>query len=110
MRVVFSSMSSSQKRMEPVIAGVVQSDRRSIGDAIYEMITTDLTDKVSEIKAPVLIVAADGGLQGRIRAQVESIPDHEMIVLPHTHHFVMFDDPDAFFKVVDKFLADHPHK
>ena len=48
--------------------------------------------------------------QQQPRAQVEPIPDHQMVVVPHTHHFVMFDDRDAFFKVVDKFLADHPAK
>jgi pimeloyl-ACP methyl ester carboxylesterase len=69
---------------------------------------TDLTDHVKEITAPVLVIAADGGFQQRIRSQIETIPDHEMIVLPHTKHFVMYDDPDGFYKAVDKFLADHP--
>jgi pimeloyl-ACP methyl ester carboxylesterase len=74
------------------------------------MITTDLTDRVKEITAPVLVIAADGGYQTRIRAQTETIPDHTMIVLPRTHHFVMYDDPEGFFKVVDKFLDEHPAK
>ena len=108
MRAAFMSMTSQPKKMQPVIERVTQSDRRAIGDAIYEMITTDLTDVVKEIKAPVLVIAADGGLQGRIRSQIETIPDHEMIVLPHAHHFVMFDDPDGFYKTIDKFLAAHP--
>jgi len=71
-------------------------------------VTTDLTDRVQDITAPVLVIAADGGYQQRIRNQIETIPDHEMIVLPHTHHFVMYDEPDAFWKLVDKFLEDHP--
>jgi pimeloyl-ACP methyl ester carboxylesterase len=94
--------------MAPVIEAVTRSDRRAIGNAIYEMITTDLTDRVKDIVAPVLIIAADGRYQQRIRAQVETIPDHQMIVLPRTHHFVMWDDPDAFFKLMDKFLEAHP--
>jgi pimeloyl-ACP methyl ester carboxylesterase len=108
MRAAFMSMSSAAKKMAPVADAVIRSDRRAIGDAIYEMMTTDLTDKVKDITAPVLVIAADGGLQGRIRSQIETIPDHEMIVVPHTHHFVWYDDPDGFFKVVDKFLDAHP--
>lgn len=108
MRAAFSSMTSVPKKMEPVIAAVTRSDRRAIGDAIFEMVTTDLTDRVKDITAPVLVIAADGGFQQRIRAQIETIPDHEMVVLPHTHHFVMYDDPDGFFKLIDKFLDDHP--
>jgi pimeloyl-ACP methyl ester carboxylesterase len=108
MRAAFTQMTSVPRKMEPVIARVTRSDRRAIGDAIFEMVTTDLTAAVKEITAPVLVIAADGGYQTRIRAQIETIPDHAMIVLPHTRHFVMYDDPEQFFKVIDKFLEDHP--
>ncbi|HEU0031792.1 MAG TPA: alpha/beta hydrolase [Kofleriaceae bacterium] len=107
-RIAFASMTRYPKKMASVIERVAESDQRAFADAIYEMVTTDLTDEVDQIKAPVLILAADGGLQKRIRAQVESIPDHTMIVLPKTKHFVMFDDPERFFDEIDKFLDDHP--
>jgi N-formylmaleamate deformylase len=110
MRAAFMSMSSVPRKMAPVADAVVRSDRRAIGDAIYEMVTTDLTDKVKEITAPVLVIAADGGYQTRIRTQIETIPDHDMIVVPHTRHFVWYDDPEAFYKALDKFLDDHPAK
>src|SRR5262245_17579424 len=110
MRAAFMSMSGAPKKMAPVADAVTRSDRRAIGDAIYEMITTDLTDHVKDITAPVLVIAADGGYQTRIRTQTETIPDHTMIVLPRTHHFVMYDDPDGFFKLVDRFLDEHPAK
>ncbi|MEO7731653.1 MAG: alpha/beta hydrolase [Kofleriaceae bacterium] len=108
MRAAFNQMTAKPKKMAPVIEQVVRSDRAVIGNAIYEMMITDLTDKVKEITAPVLVIAADGGYQTRIRAQIETIPAHEMIVLPHAHHFVMFDDPAGYFKAIDRFLAAHP--
>ena len=108
LRASFSSMTRVPRRMAPVLDEIVRSDRRSIGDAIYEMVTTDLTAHVKDIQAPVLVVAADGPLQRRIRDQTESIPDHQIIVVPNTRHFVMWDDPDAFYRVIDKFLAAHP--
>lgn len=108
MRAAFLAMTSAPKKMAPIADAVVRSDRRAIGDAIYEMITTDLTDHVKDITAPVLVIAADGGYQQRIRAQIETIPDHEMIVLPRTRHFVMYDDPDGFFRAIDRFLDAHP--
>jgi N-formylmaleamate deformylase len=108
MRAAFSSMTAYPKRIVPVIEAVTRSNRRAIGDAIYEMMTTDLTDHVKDITAPVLVIAADGAFQHRIRSQIETIPDHEMVVVRGAHHFVMFDDPEAFGKLVTKFLADHP--
>lgn len=110
LRAVFTAMSSYPERMTSVIEAVTRSDRRSIGDAIFEMVTTDLTDRVKDITAPVLVIAADGGLQHRIRAQIGTIPDHEMVVLKGTRHFVMVDDPQGFYRRVDKFLAEHPPK
>ncbi len=108
MRAAFSAMTSVPKKMEPVIAAVTRSDRRAIGDAVFEMVTTDLTDRVKDITAPVLVIAADGSYQQRIRAQIETIPDHAMVVLPRTRHFVMYDDPEGFWKLIDKFLGEHP--
>lgn len=107
-RSAFNSMTKVPKRMAPVIDEIVRSDRKTIGDAIYEMVTTDLRERVKDISAPVLIIAADGGLQKRIREQTESIPDHEMVVIPNARHFVMWDEPAAFFKVLDRFLDEHP--
>ena len=109
-RGAFFSMTNMRKRMEKTVDLIVKSDRLSIGNAIFEMVVTDLSDKVNEIQAPVLVIAADGGYQYKIKQQAEPIPNHEFVVVPHTRHFVFYDDPEAFYKVVDKFLADHPPK
>jgi pimeloyl-ACP methyl ester carboxylesterase len=74
------------------------------------MVTTDLTNEVHDIQAPVLVIAADGGYQKRIREQIASIPDHTMVVVPRSRHFVMFDAPAAFYRAIDEFLAAHPAK
>lgn len=107
-RAAFNSMTKVPRRMAPVIDEIVRSDRAAIGNAIYEMVMTDLRDHVKEISAPVLVIAADGGLQRRIREQTVTIPDVEVAVIPNAHHFVMWDEPAAFFSVLDRFLAEHP--
>lgn len=104
-RIAFLSMSKKKpKKMEPMVAKVAQSDQRAFADAIYELVTTDLTGEVKDIKAPVLILAADGGFKERIKSQVETIPNHEMVVLPGTGHFLMYDDPERYFAEIEKFL------
>lgn len=107
-RDVFSGMATDPRRMAHTVEAVAKSDRFAMGDAIYENSTTDLRAKVARITAPLLVVLADGGQQQQIRAQVDVIPDHKVVVLPHTKHFVMFDDPAGFFRTVDAFLAAHP--
>ncbi len=106
-RMMFSSMVGDPKRLAPIMGEILESDRKTLGDAVYELMTTDLRDKISEITAPVLVVLADGGLQNRIKDQIAPIPHHESVVLAHTHHFLMYDDPDGFYRAIDKFLAKH---
>jgi pimeloyl-ACP methyl ester carboxylesterase len=55
-----------------------------------------------------LLVLADGGYQQMYRTMVKSIPDHEIVVIAKTKHFVMLDDPAAFDATLDKFLKAHP--
>ncbi|HUS33318.1 MAG TPA: alpha/beta hydrolase [Kofleriaceae bacterium] len=103
-RAKFSMMTASPQKMEPFIAEIAKSDRQTIGDAIFEYVKTDIKDDVERIKAPALIVLADGGLQGRYRAEASDIPDHEVVVLKGAKHFVWFDDPDGFINALDTFI------
>jgi len=103
-RTIYSSMTAKPKKMEPFLGEIAKSDRQAIGDAIYEMVKTDVTDEVEKIKVPALIVLADGGLQDRYKKVVEPIPHHEVVVMRGTKHFVFLDDQDGFNTVLDKFL------
>lgn len=104
-RRVFSWMARNRARMEPFIAQIASSDRQTIGDAVYELVKIDITGEVSSITAPVLLVLADGGLQHRYRKQARGIEDLEIVVVPKTGHFVMFDAPEAFVKTLTTFIA-----
>jgi N-formylmaleamate deformylase len=103
-RAKFSWMTASPKKMEPFYDQIAKSDRQTIGDAIYEYVKTDIKEDVERIKAPSLIILADGGLQGRYTAEAAAIPNHEVVVLRGTKHFVWFDDPDGFTKTLDTFI------
>ena len=104
----YSSMTTDPKRIAPYLDAIAKSDRQTMGDAIFELVTTSVADKVDKITAPLLLVLADGGYQGMYKQQVASVPHHEVVVLPHTRHFVFFDDPAGWYRVIDKFLAEHP--
>jgi N-formylmaleamate deformylase len=106
-RAAFSSMTKRLDKMQPVIEKVARSDREALGDAVYEMVRTDLRPRMKDITAPVLLVLADGGMASTYREGAAKIPDHQVVVLPGTHHFVMFDDPEAWYATLDKFIAAH---
>jgi N-formylmaleamate deformylase len=107
-RVAYTSMVSDPKEIEPYLEAITKSDRQTMGDAIYELVTTDLRDKIASIRAPLLLVLADGGYQQMYRAMVKPIPHHEIVVIAKAKHFVMLDDPKAFYAQLDQFLEAHP--
>ncbi len=107
-RSMYAGMAADPKRLAPISALAAKSDRRTIGDAIYEMMITNLTDRMPEIRSPVLFLLADGPLQHRIRRQAAGVPDKAIIVVPRTRHFVMIDAPDRFVEELEAFLDEHP--
>ncbi len=106
-RTVFSWMTNNPKHVAPFIDQIAKSDRQTIGDAVYELVKTDITAKVPSITAPVLLVLADGGLQGRYRKQAAGIDGLEVVVVPKAKHFVMLDNPEAFAKTLSEFIAKY---
>lgn len=103
----FGQMSNRPERLAPLLTEIAKSDRRAIGDAVYELAVTTVGDDLARIRAPVLVVLADGSLQHEYRRQARLIHEHQVVVLPRTGHFVMLDDPDGFLDAVDDFLEDH---
>jgi N-formylmaleamate deformylase len=105
-RFIYAGMAHNKKALAPYAAMAAKSDRKALGDAIFEMMQTDLSGEVQKIESPVLLVLADGYFKTRIQKQVEGIKKKQVVILP-TGHFVMLDDPQAFYKTIDSFLAAH---
>jgi N-formylmaleamate deformylase len=105
---IFGQMAAKPDRLAAMLGVVAKSDRRAIGDAIYEQYTTDLRPMLSAIRSPVLVVLADGALQDGMRAHANQVPDHTVVVLAGAKHFVMLDEPERFYAALDGFLEAHP--
>ncbi len=103
-RTVYSWMTRKIERLEPYFDDIAKSDRQTIGDAIYEMVKTDVRDTLASIDTPLLLVLADGSLQQSYRRMAAPVPQHEVVVVPKTSHFVMLDDPEGFTRAVAAFI------
>jgi pimeloyl-ACP methyl ester carboxylesterase len=109
-RAQLSSMIGDLAQVDRIAALGARSDPAAVGQAIYEMMTTDLREKVAAVASPSLLVVADAGgtaeaRRGR-RTPGGPVPDHRIVVVARSRHFVMLDAPGAFFGAVDAFLAD----
>lgn len=78
------------------------SDASTVGQAVYELMTTDLRDRVKEIRTRVLLLGAGGALPDQearekvkqlYRQQVSSIENARLEFNWESRHFVMYDQP-----------------
>jgi pimeloyl-ACP methyl ester carboxylesterase len=90
------------------------SDPPTVGQAMAEVLTTDLRPQLGAVRAPVLQVAAVGAfptpelramVARRYAAQLVRLPSSELAVAERAHHFVMLDDPAFLHAALDRFLA-----
>jgi pimeloyl-ACP methyl ester carboxylesterase len=105
-RQFFSTMADNKTKLEPVIVAVARSDKRTFADAVDALNAIDIRPDLANIRAATLVVLAeDDTYPGVVATQIAAIPKHQQVMLVNTKHFVFFDDPTAFFRTVDDFLA-----
>ena len=96
-----------------VTAGI-NSDRKTVADAVYELMITDLRPELVRIKAPIEIVYAYDALFGVPAASVDAMYRQAYASAPAIHftriddsfHFVMLDQPERFSSAVESFLNE----
>lgn len=101
------------KRAEAVGKEAGESDPGAVGQAMYEMMTTDIREDVSKIETPILLFAAAEWAKTDVQkeqakkmyaAQIERAKQGRLELAFNARHFVMFDDFPFFSKTVDQFL------
>jgi pimeloyl-ACP methyl ester carboxylesterase len=97
-----------------LVAWAERSDPATVGQAMAEVMTTDVRPQLAAIRAPVLQIAAVGAFPSpamqhaaaaRYAAQLTALPRHELAVAERAHHFVMLDDPTFLHATLDRYLS-----
>jgi len=92
-----------------------QSDPKAVGQAIYELLSTDLRNKVSNISQPVLQLGAGGALpsaamrpavEALYQQQINKIPQATLVFNWQSRHFMMWDEPEWLLNQINQFLAE----
>ncbi len=114
-RSFLAGMITDQKAVEKVGELSDRSDPKAVGQATYELMTTDLRKEVKAIKTPVLLIGATASItdpnqrkaaQENYRLQVAAVPRHKVVFAPKARHFIQLDEPEFFFGEVESFLKD----
>ena len=93
----------------------INSDRETVGQAMYELFTTDLRSSLSRIKSPTLVIGTwiayqqfttRAAVEKTFRDQFANLSGYRFVMSEAGKHFVMYDDPKLPFSEMDAFLAD----
>lgn len=94
------------------VAAASASDPKVVGQAIYEDFTTDLRPDLARITVPVTMLYPYDPSTGATRAMFDGLYAGAFAPLKQakvrridgSYHFIMIDQPQAFFSEVDAFL------
>jgi N-formylmaleamate deformylase len=113
-KMFMGAMMREPDKHADLVEASTKSDPKTSADAMYFLMTTDMRPDLAKIKAPILVIAADAdgqmprdAIEATWNAQLQAIPSHELIVVEHSKHFVMQDQPDVFYATLDAYLAKH---
>lgn len=111
---VLKTMVSRERDLERVTAWSLGSDPTTVGEALYELYTTDLRPSLANIVTPTHVVGtwlAYRDFQTRdqtervFRDQYAALKGYELVMTDSARHFVMLDDPAWFHQQLDEFLS-----
>ncbi|HET9505772.1 MAG TPA: alpha/beta hydrolase [Hymenobacter sp.] len=113
-RQLVAPLVTDSARITQVARWGLASDPATVGQAMYDMYTTDLRADLGRIQQPVLVLSSWAGYKayGATKASTLAIYTRQYAGLPQARiemseagrHFLMYDDPQWFFAQTDAFL------
>lgn len=113
-KMTLKTMVADPENIKTAVKWSIDSDRATMAQAMYEIMTTDLREEVGSIKCPILVfgswyAAKDYGItqemvQRTYEAQFQQAENCTVKVAATARHFVMWDEPKWFQEQLVKFL------
>ncbi|SDY32329.1 alpha/beta fold hydrolase [Hymenobacter psychrophilus] len=113
-RQMSATMITDTARISQATRWSMASDPATVGQAMYDLYTTDLRAELGRIRQPVLVLGAwaaykdYGSTKESTKAiferQYAALPAHRVEMSEAGRHFLMWDDTAWFFQQTDAFL------
>ena len=112
-----ASMVTDTARITQVARWGAASNPATVGQAVYDLYTTDLRPDLARVQQPVLVLgtwagykaygATKAGTQAVFEAQFAAVPHRTIVLSENGKHFLMYDDPQLLFGQTDAFLKQN---
>jgi pimeloyl-ACP methyl ester carboxylesterase len=115
-RQIVSQTIASMVRTESLRAAPIEQSLASSpavsGQAMYDLITTDLRPELAQIKVPLTVLwvlppgapLTEAQLAGYYKASFANTPQAVLKNIPDSYHFIMLDQPAVFQRELTEFL------
>ncbi|MBL8620412.1 MAG: alpha/beta hydrolase [Myxococcales bacterium] len=111
-RLMFAPMVTAPADLDAILRVAARADVRAVGQAMYELLTTDARPAAARITTPVLMLVAGDHFAGDpapdlapYEAQLAGARDHRIAIVPAARHFVMLDAPARVYDEIERFVA-----
>ncbi len=115
-KAMLPSMIIDEQNIETAADWGAKSDMNTVGQAMYEMYTTDIRSELDKIEVPILVLGAwvaykDFGstresVLSTYTSQYEKAKDVVVDLTDKGNHFIMWDDSEFFQNWLNKFLSN----
>lgn len=110
-----TAMITDSKNIQMAKKWAMDSDRETVAQATFELLTTDLRDDLQSIKIPMLVLgswygAKDYGItqemvKTNFETQFSKVQNHKIVIADKAKHFIMLDNPKWLYREVQLFTA-----
>jgi pimeloyl-ACP methyl ester carboxylesterase len=96
-----------------IVEHSLASDSAASGQAMYDLVTSDLRPDVAKIKVPLTVLyvrpagapVTDAQMEQYYAMSYSGAPQAVLKRIPDSYHFIMLDSPEAFRSELKAFLA-----
>jgi len=113
-RMALGQMISDAGDIGRVTKWAARSDAAFVGQAMYDLMTTDLRPEMRQVSVPLLLIGAGKAfasnpeqlvhVRAAYESQVAAVPGHQVVMAQRALHFIMLDDPEFLLGAMDGFL------
>jgi pimeloyl-ACP methyl ester carboxylesterase len=105
---------TSQQDQARVVEMARTSDSATVGDALYDVMLTDMRKPLKQTTVPILMLGASGAftqeaqhaqVKALYNAQFADVPNATVVMNTKVRHFIMFDDFAWLVQQIEQFLG-----
>lgn len=115
-KYILSTMITDSAKIAEVAEMAVKSDQPTQGEVMYELFSNDLRPLMGNIKSRILVLndwisykqygVTHESVYNALKQQYRLAHNVTIKINDHSKHFIMYDDPQWFYKQLDTFLGN----